>query len=61
MEIRTAKKKKIAPTSLGIMDEELVDTVHNIRMKSNEFRDFGKTLKSNPVAERCTAIQKQNQ
>jgi len=42
MEIRTAKKKKIAPTTLGIMDDVLVDTVHNIRMKSNEFRDFGK-------------------
>jgi len=47
MEIRTAKKKKIAPTSLGIMDDVLVDTVHNIRMKSNDFRDFGKSIKSN--------------
>jgi hypothetical protein len=57
MEIRTAKKKKIAPTTLGIMDDELVDTVHNIRMKSNEFRDFGTSFKSyTSHIERCTAI-----
>ncbi len=41
MEIRSAKKKKLAPTSLGVMDDDLIDTVHNIRIKSNEFRDFG--------------------
>jgi len=42
MEIRLARKKKNMNTSNGLMDDELIDTVHNIRIKSNEFREFGK-------------------
>ena len=42
MEIRSAKKKKNTTTNAGIMDDDLIDTVHNIRIKSNEFREFGK-------------------
>ena len=64
MEIRSAasKKKKIAPTGAPIMmDDELIDTVHNIRIKSNEFREFGKEQVNKGVIEKCNAIQKQNQ
>ena len=42
MEIRSAKKKKNTTSNARIMDDELIDTVHNIRIKSNEFREFGK-------------------
>jgi hypothetical protein len=61
MEIRSAanKKKKVAPTGAPIiMDEELIDTVHNIRFKSNEFREFGKEQVNKGDIERCNAIQK---
>ena len=65
MEIRSAaaaKKKKIAPTGAPInMDDELIDTVHNIRIKSNEFREFGKEQVNKGVIEKSNAIQKQNQ
>jgi hypothetical protein len=49
MEIRSAKKKKSTTTNAGIMDDGLIDTVHNIRIKSNEFREFGKKNEINPV------------
>ena len=42
MEIRSTKKKKAATGTAGVMDDELIDAVHNIRIKSNEFREFGK-------------------
>jgi hypothetical protein len=61
MEIRSAanKKKKVVPTGAPIvMDEELIDTVHNIRIKSNEFREFGKEQVNKGDIERCNAIQK---
>ncbi len=41
MEIRATKKKRAGLVNAGVMDDELIDTMHNIRIKSNEFRDFG--------------------
>lgn len=58
MEIRQAnKKKKNLPTNApGLMDDEMIDTVHNIRIKSHEFREFGKNQINLTLSERCTAI-----
>jgi len=46
MEIRTSGKKKKVVTSVGAIDDQLIDNIHQNRVRNNEFKEGGKQFLS---------------